>query len=185
MRQVLLNLLNNAVKFTPPGGQVTLLVHLEQPEAYKDSDCIQPIPSGACNLCFSVLDTGIGIAAADHAKLFQAFVQIDSSLNRQYSGTGLGRMLVKQIVELHGSSVIVNSEVGKGSFTVRLPYACQAPNVIAAAPKMIPSEAFLLPNDRVLIVEDSTAAAEQIARYLRGCLESRIDRKKLTRLGCK
>jgi PAS domain S-box-containing protein len=112
MRQVLINLLSNAVKFTPEGGNVSLLV---QPDP--SDQC----PSDQC-LCLSVIDTGIGIASDDLDKLFQPFVQIDSSLNRQYAGTGLGLALVRSIVELHGGRVKVTSEVGKGScFTVELP----------------------------------------------------------------
>jgi PAS domain S-box-containing protein len=107
MRQVLINLLSNAVKFTPEGGRVTLAVQLDPTHQ---------------QICFSVIDTGIGIAPEDLKKLFQAFVQIDSRLNRQYSGTGLGLALVRRIAELHGGSVAVESEVGKGSqFTVMLP----------------------------------------------------------------
>ncbi len=71
----------------------------------------------------SVADTGIGIAPADVEKLFQAFVQIDSSLSRRYEGTGLGLVLVKQIVELHGGRILVESQQGQGScFTVLLPW---------------------------------------------------------------
>ena len=68
-------------------------------------------------------DTGIGIAEKNFPKLFQPFVQIDSSLNRQYEGTGLGLYLTKQIVELHKGSVKVTSEVNIGScFVIELPY---------------------------------------------------------------
>ena len=139
IRQVLINLLTNAVKFTSTGGRVTLRVQLETtvlnlservslqrltvPRASLDN------PVGACcqlqdyDLCFSVIDTGIGITPVNQAKLFQPFVQLDSSLNRQYEGTGLGLTLVKQIVELHGGSVSLQSAPGQGScFTVRLPY---------------------------------------------------------------
>jgi signal transduction histidine kinase len=63
----------------------------------------------------TVCDTGVGIAEADLPKLFKPFVQVDSALNRQYEGTGLGLALVKRIVELHGGSVGVESVVGKGS----------------------------------------------------------------------
>ena len=113
MRQVLINLLNNAVKFTAKGGLVTLSVRLKLLEVDgRHSDW----------LCFSVTDTGIGIDSADRSKLFQPFIQLDSSLNRKYPGSGLGLVLVKQIVELHGGDVTLDSEVGVGScFTVTLP----------------------------------------------------------------
>ncbi len=119
IRQVIINLLTNGVKFTPMGGQVTLELQIE------DSIATHPGAVSAANawILLSVKDTGIGIAPENQSKLFQPFIQIDSSLNRQYGGTGLGLMLVKQIVELHGGSVSVASEFGRGScFTVRLPY---------------------------------------------------------------
>ncbi|MDX2212313.1 MAG: PAS domain S-box protein [Oculatellaceae cyanobacterium bins.114] len=142
MLQVLINLLNNAVKFTPEGGKVTLEVHHEPIEinlaeriSVKRPEPPQRVPTDAdamCRslqnyyLCISVIDTGIGIAAADQSKLFQPFIQLDSNLNRHYEGTGLGLTLVKQIVELHGGSVGLRSELGQGScFTVRLPYNCR------------------------------------------------------------
>jgi PAS domain S-box-containing protein len=112
MRQVLINLLNNAVKFTPEGGNIALEVTGEP-----ISECY-PSPQ----ICVAVTDTGIGIAPEHLQKLFQPFIQIDSALNRQYAGTGLGLSLVKRIVELHGGSVGVHSEAGVGSrFTVTLP----------------------------------------------------------------
>ena len=71
---------------------------------------------------FSVIDTGIGISQQDLKRLFQPFVQVDSGLNRQHEGTGLGLALVQKLTDLHGGSVQVESEVGKGSrFTVNLP----------------------------------------------------------------
>ncbi len=114
MRQVLINLLNNAVKFTPNGGLVTLSISVKSAAV-----CHQ---TADYSLCFDISDTGIGIAKDDIAKLFQPFIQVDSNLNRKYQGTGLGLVLVKQIVELHGGSVSIASEVGKGScFSIMLP----------------------------------------------------------------
>ncbi|MBW4522054.1 MAG: PAS domain S-box protein [Scytolyngbya sp. HA4215-MV1] len=116
LRQVLINLLNNAVKFTPEGGAVTLEVN-SRIEDHADS-----LKASGCWLEFAVVDTGIGIAPEYFPQLFQAFVQIDGKLNRQYNGTGLGLALVRQIVELHGGEVTVQSEPGCGScFTVRIP----------------------------------------------------------------
>jgi len=72
---------------------------------------------------FSVIDNGIGIAPEDLRRLFTPFVQVESSLNRHFEGTGLGLALVQKLTDLHGGSVEVESEVGKGSrFTIKLPY---------------------------------------------------------------
>jgi len=106
LKQILVNLLTNAVKFTPENGHVTLRVgtKLEQ-------DLIQ----------FSVIDDGVGIAPKDLQRVFQPFVQVDSSLNRMHEGTGLGLALVQKLIDLHGGSVQVESEVGKGScFTINV-----------------------------------------------------------------
>ncbi len=110
MRQALINLLSNAVKFTPEGGNITLTASIE-------NDANQ-IPA----VCFAVKDTGIGIAPENISKLFQPFVQIDSAVNRQYTGTGLGLSLVKKIAEMHGGSVDIESELHQGScFKIKLP----------------------------------------------------------------
>ena len=107
LKQILVNLLSNAVKFTPDGGSVTL-----------ETKCDLESES----LMFSVRDTGIGIATEDLKRLFSPFTQLDSKLSRLYAGTGLGLTLVLKLVELHGGSVAVESEIGKGScFTVRIP----------------------------------------------------------------
>ncbi|NEP77226.1 MAG: response regulator [Okeania sp. SIO3B3] len=117
IRQVLINLLNNAVKFTPDGGCISLEVQINRqhldPEAANSQNFLKIV----------VRDNGIGIAPQDLNKLFKPFVQIDSSLNRHYQGSGLGLALVKRIVERHGGQVGVKSEVGVGScFTIDLPY---------------------------------------------------------------
>lgn len=117
IRQALINLLTNAVKFTPEEGSVTLavniLIHHVENQDELPQDFIE----------FSVIDTGIGIDQKDMGKLFQTFVQIDSDLNRKYTGTGLGLSLVKRITELHHGKVLLESKVNEGSkFTIRLPY---------------------------------------------------------------
>ena len=105
----MLNLLSNAIKFTPTQGKVTLEIL---------GDAEQEI------IHFMVSDTGIGIAMEKvQDKLFQPFIQLDSGLNRHHEGTGLGLSLVYRLAELHGGSVSVTSELGKGScFTVSLPW---------------------------------------------------------------
>jgi PAS domain S-box-containing protein len=117
MRQLLINLLSNAVKFTPKNGIVNLEANLAK-ETFNSE------------LRFSVSDTGIGISVEDIDKLFQPFVQIHSSLGRQYAGTGLGLNLAKKLAELHGGQVSVESKIGEGScFTVSLPFTkkCESP----------------------------------------------------------
>jgi CheY-like chemotaxis protein/anti-sigma regulatory factor (Ser/Thr protein kinase) len=108
LQQILVNLLENAIKFTPKGGEVGLEVH---------GDLLHE------QVTFTVWDTGIGIAEADLPQLFQPFTQLDSSLSRQYEGTGLGLALVRRLTEAHGGSVTVTSTPGSGSrFSITLPW---------------------------------------------------------------
>lgn len=104
-KQIFYNLLSNAVKFTAAGGKVA--THL----------AVTPT-----HLHAEVIDTGIGIAAADQGKLFAPFTQIDTSKSRRYGGTGLGLALTSRLVALHAGEISLQSEEGKGSnFTVKLP----------------------------------------------------------------
>jgi signal transduction histidine kinase/serine phosphatase RsbU (regulator of sigma subunit) len=101
--KMIMNLLSNAFKFTPDGGRITVAVR----EGNKTIDV-------------SVNDTGIGIARADLARLFQRYVQLEASDTRRYAGTGIGLSLVKELMEMHRGSVEVTSEPGMGStFTLR------------------------------------------------------------------
>ncbi len=102
LRQVLVNLVGNAIKFTPR-GQVAIYVHLES------------ITAGATQLRFSVADTGIGIPKDQQERIFQPFIQADGSSTRAYGGTGLGLAITAQLVELMGGRVWLESEVGRGS----------------------------------------------------------------------
>jgi len=111
IRQVLLNLLSNASKFTPDGGRVTVAA--------------ASVNGGAAPAVrVAVTDTGIGIAADDQPKLFQEFSQLDASASRKYEGTGLGLALSRRLIELHGGTIGVDSQLGKGStFWFTLPQA--------------------------------------------------------------
>ena len=107
--QTLKHLVDNALKFTPEGGQIGLRARAEQ---------------GAGTIAIEVWDTGIGIPEAAMHRLFERFYQVDGSNTRLYGGTGLGLSLVKELVERHGGEVSVESQVGKGStFHIELPIA--------------------------------------------------------------
>ena len=106
LKQILVNLLSNAIKFTETGGTVTLKIWCGADSGF----------------VFQVIDTGIGIAPADIPKALSQFGQIDSVLNRQHDGTGLGLPLTKSLVELHGGCLDLQSQLGVGTtVTVRLP----------------------------------------------------------------
>jgi CheY-like chemotaxis protein len=167
IRQVLINLLNNAVKFTPKGGRVTLEVKQLLPNVVT-SDRLSPQ-----YLQISITDTGIGISPENIQKLFQPFIQIDSALNRQYEGTGLGLALVKRIVTLHGGQVGLTSEVGVGScFTVDLPYNCSSEIVLNSNPEttlLLNTPIIRVTNGQsplILLVEDNNANILTISSYL-------------------
>jgi hypothetical protein len=163
IRQVLINLLNNAVKFTPEGGQITLEV----------SQISQTLKSGDLEpqhfLRIAVIDTGIGIAAENIPKLFQPFIQIDSALNRQYTGTGLGLSLVKRLVELHGGNVELTSELGVGScFAIELPALamCYTQETVTISSDPQPIHTQIKDAPLVLLAEDNQANILTISSYL-------------------
>ncbi|MBN1486048.1 MAG: GAF domain-containing protein, partial [Anaerolineae bacterium] len=164
LKQILVNLLNNAVKFTSEGGSIGLEV---------TGDAEQEV------VHFTVWDTGIGISLDDMQQLFQPFVQLDSSLSRQYMGTGLGLSLVSRMVELHGGSVSVMSEVGKGSrFTISLPWS--GPNTttfksdkktpVTMAPPYqtsnLDDQKQLITQPHILLAEDNETSIAILVDYL-------------------
>ncbi|MBK8048019.1 MAG: hypothetical protein IPK16_13325 [Anaerolineales bacterium] len=105
---VLQNLLENAVKFTPQGGQIGFRAAVEEAHA---------------NVQLIVWATGIGIDPNDHVRIFQPFVQLDSALSRRYEGIGLGLAYAARMVNLLGGTLTIESELGAGScFIVTLPY---------------------------------------------------------------
>src|SRR4030042_1910082 len=108
VEQILTNLVGNAIKFTPEGGEITVSV--------------RPSPRGGNKLAISVRDSGIGISEDQFEKIFEKFHQVEGSLLRSTSGTGLGLAITKGLVEAHHGEIWVESEIGKGStFTFTLP----------------------------------------------------------------
>lgn len=141
LKQVLLNLLSNSVKFTNSGG-VKIIVSADL------------IDGGRANLTVSVQDTGIGIAENMVHKVFENFVQADSSIIRKYGGTGLGLSITKKIVELQGGDIKVESTLNKGTtITFRIPYKINSEPVkeVVTEEKYIPSVA---KGKKILIADD-------------------------------
>jgi PAS domain S-box-containing protein len=123
LRQVIVNFVNNAVKFTHEGEVEVRVRALSAPAATADNPSADAPPSEHCVLEFSVRDTGIGIAPEHHEKIFRPFSQVDDSTTRRYGGTGLGLAICKNIVELMEGSVSFTSKPGHGStftFTIRV-----------------------------------------------------------------
>lgn len=166
VRQVLLNLLSNASKFTTQ-GTITLTVELEP----GDGDRADQPP--ASSIRFTVADTGIGMTSEQMDKLFQAFSQADASTTRQYGGTGLGLAISQRFCQMMGGKITVASEVAQGSaFCVRLPIVV-SDQAIALLPglttPMLPdrSELAVPPNGmRVLVIDDDPSMRDLMVRYL-------------------
>ncbi|MCX6594881.1 MAG: response regulator [Acidobacteria bacterium] len=150
LRQVLLNLLGNAIKFTAQ-GEVELEVELQ---AYED---------GSAALRFSVRDSGIGIAADKLALIFEPFRQADGSTTRRYGGTGLGLSICHQLVRLMGGQIVVHSKEGQGSvFFFSLPLAVPA-DATPELPAVLTSP---LAGKAVLLVDDSPAHLRVLERMV-------------------
>lgn len=151
LRQVLSNLLGNAIKFTERGEvMVRLVVINARPDSYQ--------------LRFEVTDTGIGIPVADQARIFSAFDQADGSMTRKYGGTGLGLSIAKQLVELMKGTISVDSTEGRGStfaFSLRM----DRPEVVPAEME----EISWFQGARVLIVDDNLTSREIVCEQLLEC----------------
>ncbi|HEY8380585.1 MAG TPA: ATP-binding protein [Microvirga sp.] len=149
IRQVLLNLLNNAVKFTPQ-GRVSLTV-----------ECLE-MNARCSTLRFAVTDTGIGIPSSKIGSLFQRFSQVDGSIRREFGGTGLGLAISKRLVELMGGQIGVDSTEGQGStFWLTLQLAKATDALASEAPH--PAEAIEEATARILLAED-LAVNQEIAK---------------------
>jgi PAS domain S-box-containing protein len=164
MRQVLTNLVGNAIKFTETGEVVVEVKMLEQGNGAGLGELLEP-ESPPCTLLFSVRDTGIGIPLEKQERIFQAFEQADTSTTRRYGGTGLGLSIASRLVELMGGWVTVESEPGQGStfrFTVRLHRPLLQPDHAA---RRAPAELRALP---VLIVDDNATSRRTLQEWLHG-----------------
>lgn len=155
LRQVLVNLINNALKFTSQ-GYVTVTVNEH------------PLQSpNQVNLVFEVADTGIGIAAENQTKVFERFYQVESSLDRKFGGTGLGLAITHQLVTLMGGKISLQSELGRGStFTVEIPFDLTLPD--ASTRQTLAVSIPESTNKRVLVVDDNSLNSELTAHVLKG-----------------
>ena len=153
IRQILYNLVGNAIKFTHSTaenpGRVTLSI-----ETGKTA-------SGSALTIFKIADNGIGIDATVLQGLFEPFTQAESSITREYGGTGLGLTICKRLCELMGGEILVDSELGVGTlFTVAVPLqACSQPNF---------NRNFVFENTSVLLLTEQDTACDFISRYLQG-----------------
>jgi CheY-like chemotaxis protein len=149
LAQVFSNLLNNACKFTEPGGQITISAERQRDD-----------------VAVTVADTGIGLAPEQLESIFEMFSQVDRRLERTRSGLGIGLTLVKRLVELHGGSIAARSAgLGRGSqFVVRLPVLAD----VAAREQTNPTQDRLAVSPkRILVTDDNQDAANTMATLLR------------------
>jgi signal transduction histidine kinase/DNA-binding response OmpR family regulator len=153
LKQMILNLISNAIKFTPAGGTVNV-------SAARVGDRLEIVVS----------DNGIGIAEHDLDRLFKEFQQIDSGANRKQQGTGLGLVLTRRLAVLHGGNVRAESELGTGSrFTIDLPVEPRSPDRAPRASNGSVEAAVVdLSRPLVLVVEDDPASAELLSRQIEG-----------------
>ncbi|MBD2100295.1 response regulator [Leptolyngbya sp. FACHB-261] len=151
LRQILVNLLSNAVKFTDI-GEVLVSVTAQR---LAEANSSEPYPSPTYELQFAVKDTGIGIPLKRMDRLFKSFSQVDSSMTRQYGGTGLGLAISKQLCELMGGKMWVESQVGQGSTFYFTIVARSAPNTLSTESTERSGNESCLDGQRLLIVDDN------------------------------
>ena len=157
LKQVIINLLNNAVKFTDY-GQITIC-------AANYNDCNKGDPK----LLFTVEDTGIGIRKEDIPALFEPFIQADGSASRKYEGTGLGLAICKKIVNIFGGEIWVESELGRGSkfcFTMSFEEGKSAHSTLIKTSQLSPTSEAKYSALDILVAEDNLANQEVISQFL-------------------
>jgi len=160
LRQVLVNLIGNAIKFTDK-GEIVVTVSMEGDPSETTAASAS---SSYRTLRFEVSDTGVGITPEQQAKLFQPFTQADGSSTRKYGGTGLGLAICKQLVEMMGGKIGVDSKVGEGSvfwLTVRFPLQPEGAQPVATIPASLRGR-------KILIVDDHATNRRVLEQSLRG-----------------
>ncbi|MDD3180703.1 MAG: response regulator [Opitutaceae bacterium] len=163
LRQVLVNLLNNAVKFTPQ-GQITVEVQLAVVEPARGAELIAHKEGGKYLIDFYITDTGIGLSPDQQHLLFKPFSQVDSSTTRKYGGTGLGLVICDRLCRLMGGTIDVKSTLGAGSsFRFSIQAAPTEPP-IDFSPPGLPAR---LKGARVLVLDDHAINRALIAQALR------------------
>ncbi|MBQ6304581.1 MAG: DegV family EDD domain-containing protein [Clostridiales bacterium] len=164
IKQILINVINNAIKYTNEGS-VSLTVQCEMKE------------DKMCNMIYSVSDTGIGIKSEDIPYLFSAFKRVDETVNKHIEGTGLGLSIVKQLVDLMGGKVTVNSVYKKGTtFIIEIPQRVEREGSVgeydfskteSTAHKKEYLPKFEAPEARILVVDDNEANLMVVSKLLR------------------
>jgi two-component system CheB/CheR fusion protein len=145
LEQIIWNLLNNAVKFTPAGGSIEIRVGIENDQA-----------------SLTVEDTGPGIEPAFLPHVFEMFRQADASTSRPYGGMGIGLALVRQLLDLHGGTIAVASVLGQGAkFTIKLPVSKETEKSLRTSG---PLESGVLSQMRILVVDDSADTVDMLRR---------------------
>jgi PAS domain S-box-containing protein len=168
LRQVLVNLIGNAIKFTEQ-GEVSVKVGLQKEGGnLPEAPGTHPTAPGECRLTFTIADSGIGIPPEKLAAIFEPFVQADSSTTRRYGGTGLGLSITRRLVEMMGGQISVTSVVGQGSvftFTVRFPPAAPPEELV---PQPMPSDtprALRTTRPLRLLVAEDNAINQKVVRH--------------------
>jgi PAS domain S-box-containing protein len=167
LRQILVNLVSNALKFTEKGG-VALHVGLAPAAALPVDDSRRQTPSPSVTLLFRVQDTGVGIPVSDQERIFESFTQIDGSYQRKWGGTGLGLAITKQLVSLMGGGLWVESSPGQGSrfsFTASLQLASVAEFALENQQKTLREEKHAGPL-HILLADDLAVNQEIITTIL-------------------
>ena len=164
IKQILINVINNAIKYTKEGS-VSLTVQCERPD------------EKTCNMIYTISDTGIGIKSEDIPYLFSAFKRVDETTTKHIEGTGLGLSIVKQLVDLMGGKITVNSVYKKGStFIVEIPQRIEREGTVGAYDFSKSGKAerkqeylpkFEAPQARILVVDDNEANLMVVSKLLR------------------